>query len=215
MEIPNFPGVVSTSYCGSDFFSLFVAAVSFYNPKTIVEIGCQQGGSAVALGAVMRSDAKLWLYDKFDSEYDLYPHGSTQSSLSATEENIRRAGLDGRVYVTKLDAYDVWRQHPTGVDIVHIDIGNTLETVSRILPHWLSLARQAILLEGGVHNRWQRENSYSLYTSHLDSALSSTDWRYVVFCRGSHYALTLLTRRPFCQCPDCCVESLSEGEKNG
>lgn len=197
MKNHNLPEIVSTSYCSSDFESIFRAVVCFYEPRIVAEIGSQQGGSAIALGRDMPSDSDLYLYDKFETVYDLYPHGPTRVNKELLLQNLERAQVPPRIHIEKEDVRNVAARHPEGVDILHVDIGNTFQTVSEYLAPWLSLTRRAILLEGGVHNRWQRENGHQPYLPFLDTVCQPPSrWRYVVFCKDDHYALTLLTCNP-------------------
>jgi len=187
--------VKSTSYGVFDFEAIFIALAKFYNPKVAVEVGTQQGGSAIALGRGMESGSKLFVYDKFDDSYDYPPHGPTWASMNVTKRNLDEAKLNCDVEVRKGDVFEVHENHKS-IDVLHLDTGNQYDLLTDLLPLWLPKVTSAVILEGGIENRWQRDHGYKPYRPILDEPLVADEWDHVTFCRDDHYAMTLLTRIP-------------------
>lgn len=184
--------LLSTSYRGADFFSVFRSLTNFYEAESAIEIGVQQGGSAIAIGQGMKKGT-LYLYDKFADAYDYFPHGPTHADMVKLEENMTNANLLCDIKIEKSDAYDVYKLHDS-IDIIHLDIGNTYPILQKLLPPWLEKTKYIIFLEGGISNKWQRDYGYENYRPLLEEPLIKDNWDHVTIHRNNHNSLTILTR---------------------
>lgn len=183
----------STSYVGSSFFDVFTSITRFYDCKKGIEVGCQQGGSAIAIAKGLPSDGYMYVYDKFADKYDMPPYGPTHASREKTLKNMEEANLSCQFSVEIADAYELDKLHEE-TDCIHIDIGNTYPILQKLLPPWLEKTKHVIFLEGGIPNKWQRDYGYVCYRPLLEEPLVKDHWDHITLHRNDHNSLTILTR---------------------
>lgn len=188
--------IFTTAYKKEGFHDIITSIVKLYNPKVAVEIGVQQGSSAISIGRGMTEESTLYLYDRFTEKYSDPPYKSTGADQSVTIQNLIEADLKCQWVVLVQDAYRAHERHQKGVDLLHLDISNTAKSIGTILPKWLPLVSSVILLEGGITNNWMREYSdLKPYWPLLECFWIQEDWTYITLTADNHYALTVLTRK--------------------
>lgn len=185
--------IFSTSYHGSGFKELFTALVKLYNPETIVDLGTQQGRSAIWMAKAMKN-GHLYTYDTFQKRYSYPPHGKTWSSFSSTKINIANAKLTDKITIRRKNALQAYKDFDK-VDILHSDFGNFYDTVLTILKQWHNKVNKLIILEGGIYNKWQRESNFKPFAKVLDMKFVAKDYDHVVINKDDHYSVTLLVRK--------------------
>ena len=174
-----------------EFLTSFVELIA---PITAVDIGTQQGSSAILIGKAMGSGTQLFTYDLFEPNYQQPPHKPTHADQEAALLNIQRARLVCKVHLVKADAAWAATQHQQ-IDLLHLDICNHLTTMQALLPLFVPKVTRAIVLEGGVHNKWQREYGYSSYRPWLDADPLFAGWDKLTVPFNEHNAVTLLVKR--------------------
>ncbi len=142
-----------SSYLQNNFGEVFGAIIDGFKPKLCVELGVLDGYSAIAIGQALKkigAGGTLKAYDLFEAYQ--YKHGSQE----AVEWAIAAAGLMEVVSLEKADAYNVasW-YHSCSVDLLHVDISNTGETIDMIMEQWddKMVVGGIILFEGGSEER--------------------------------------------------------------
>jgi hypothetical protein len=178
-----------------DFITNLVACI---DPVVALEIGTQQGNSAIAIARGMRSGI-LYTCDLFEETYRVEPHGPTHANYAVTVQNLMKADLKVPVEVivgnhsvgmkTAMDRGDI--------DLVHIDVCNHLTSVAVILGDLLAANQptKCVLLEGGIHNKWQKTCGFDSYRPFLESQEISSRWTWSTIPFNSHNAITVMTSR--------------------
>lgn len=190
--------VFTSSYveqCQRDLITNLVACV---NPIVALEIGTQQGNSAIAIARGMKSGI-LYTCDLFEETYRAEPHGPTHASYAVAVQNIKEADLKVLVEV-------VIGNHSAGIrsamahgniDLVHIDVCNHLTSVAVILGDLLAANQPArcVLLEGGIHNKWQKACGFDSYRPFLETQEVFSGWTWSTIPFNGHNAITVMTSR--------------------
>jgi hypothetical protein len=187
--------ITTTKYEENGFADIIRGLVKVYDPGLVVELGTQQGASAIILGRYM-THGQLWTYDTYMSDYEKPPYAQTQSSFEAAKHYIHWAGLDDRINVCFGDAYVVHFKFEE-VDMLHIDLCNHYDNISAILPHWRYRVNKCIILEGGGYNKWQREHGFKPFTDYLYRHYITDNYDVVIIKKNEDYAITILTRKPY------------------
>ena len=186
--------IVSTSYRTEGFDELITAIIRIVNPDMVVELGTQQGKSAIAIARGLREGQRLYTYDLYEETYRNPPYAPTRADYKQAEINIEEAGLASRVTSVRMDAFvvhDAFHQ----VDVLHMDIGNHYDNVLRILKQWHKRVAKLILIEGGVHNRWQKEHGFEPFTAILEMSFIEDNYDYCIVHGEDDHAMTILTRK--------------------
>jgi hypothetical protein len=183
----------TSKYEENGFADILRGLVRVYDPGMVVELGTQQGASAIILAQAM-THGQLWTFDSYLTEYDKPPYARTLASFAATKFNIKQAGLESRINVCYGDAYIAHLEFEE-VDILHIDLCNHYDNLSVILPHWRYRVRQAIILEGGGYNKWQREHNFKPFYPLLQRHYVTDFFTPIVIKKNEDYALTILVRK--------------------
>lgn len=183
--------ITTSKYEENGFADIIRGLVKVYDPKIIVELGTQQGASAIILGRHM-TQGKLWTFDTYLDDYDKPPYAHTQASFEAAKHYVHWAGLDHRINVCCGDAYGVHFDFEE-VDILHIDLCNHYDNMSVILPHWRYRVKNCIILEGGGYNKWQREHGFKPFFPLLRRHFVTDNFDVSIIKKNEDYALTILT----------------------
>jgi predicted O-methyltransferase YrrM len=146
-----------SSYIENDYSNIFSTTVVAYRCTKIVELGILDGYSLIALAGGMRSMHMTYGVQGHIDAYDLFndyqfKHGNMQEVKTKLEENC----LNEYVSVFQGDAYQVHDKYKNEeINLLHVDISNTGETVRRIMELWhLKIAKGGIILfEGGSIER--------------------------------------------------------------
>lgn len=185
--------IFSTSYKGRGFRELISGLVKIYEPKTIVELGTQQGSSAILMAKAMEK-GHLYAYDLFQERYSKPPYNLTKSNLIKTKKNIAANKLTNKITIRRKDALLAYRDFKK-IDMLHMDIGNYYETVYSVLSKWHNKVNKLIILEGGVFNRWQRKCGFRPFNKVLETPFIKNNYDKVVIQKDDHYAITILIRK--------------------
>ena len=186
--------ILSTSYKGDGFKEIITGIVKLFNPKIVVELGTQQGSSAILIGQALSDEAKLYTYDLFNETYDKPPYSRTSADLKATQKNILINNLTDKVVVRQRDALRAHKDFST-IDILHVDLCNHLQNVQEVLIHWHDKVNKAIILEGGVFNKWQREKDFAPFNRVLEMEMVKSKYDVLILKKNEDYAITLLIRK--------------------
>jgi len=176
----------STSY-NAEQRSFITSLVRVLNPSYALEFGTQQGSSAIAIGKGMQKGSKLVTYDLFSPQYDKPPYSDTHASQELAFNNIAAAGLECDTEIRKGDQGDWFSSNKRGIDLLHIDICNHYDNVARIIGTLEGWINGVILLEGGIHNNWQKEHGFAPFTLLLSS------WQYITIPFNDHNAITIVS----------------------
>jgi len=182
--------------CQRDLITSLVACV---NPVVALEIGTQQGNSAIAIAKGMSNGSRLYTCDLFEETYRAEPHGPTHANYAAAVQNLKEAALGVPVEV-------LVGNHNTGmkaalahgdIDLVHIDVCNHLTSVAVILGDLLAVSQptKCVILEGGIHNKWQKSCGFDSYRTFLETPEVSAGWTWSTIPFNSHNAITVMTSR--------------------
>lgn len=187
--------VFSSSYKSDELRSLIRSFTRAIDPVVAVEIGTQQGSSAINIAKGMKENTCLFTYDLFDEKYASPPYYDTHALKEVAEENIRlQKDIRATVHVKRGSAEDAASEH-LQIDLLHIDICNCLENMKPILPLFASKVNRGIILEGGIYNNWQKKHNYNNYKPFLSEPVVSDLWNHITVPHDEHYAVTLLTRK--------------------
>lgn len=143
--------MIESSYKENNFGEVFDAIVRAFQPKTIVELGVLNGYSTFFMAKALARNGRgtLRAYDLFE-DYP-YKHGSFQE----VSERFKDFEF---CEIIKKDAFTVHEEYSAGpVDLLHVDLSNTGETVDFIMEHWDEkiVYGGIILFEGGTVDRDQ------------------------------------------------------------
>lgn len=145
-----------SSYIENNYGEVFQAIMRGFNPRVCVELGVLDGYSAAAIASTLKEmgQGHLDAYDLFE-DYQ-YKHGNHR----VVQELLDSKGLRDFVTLIQADAYTVCDcYHPGTVDLLHVDISNTGDTLNKIMEQWDPKMVQGgiILFEGGTVERDQVE----------------------------------------------------------
>lgn len=192
--------VFSTSYSHPGMADLLSSVVRSVRAKTVLEIGAQQGKSAIALGRGLDPDGTVYSYDLFEQKYRIPPHGNTHSDQDVVISNFEQARkvLDvcGNL-VSRVGSYphalaDLADEE---IDVLHVDICNHLDSLKPVLDSLLPVTKYAVLLEGGRENSWQKENGFKSFAPLLETPEIERDWESFVIPFTNNNAITVMLRR--------------------
>lgn len=187
--------IFTTSYENPELLTWLVKGL---NAKTIVEVGSQQGNSTVALGRGLGEGSRLVTVDRFDEKYDAPPHLETHARKDAVEANLKNANLKCNFEVIKGDGLEFlkhFQNQNDHMDVFHCDICNHYDNLKPILEVAVQLNPNMILLEGGIHNKWQQKYDFKSYAPMLEEPWLKDFYTYVTIPFNEHNAITVLTKR--------------------
>lgn len=192
--------IFSTSYKTDESINFLTSFVSLVKPTTVVEIGCQQGRSTIALAKGLSSEAKMFTFDLFEKKYSSPPYGETFANEEIVKHNLIDAQLDQIVSVFQGDHLKALEIIPSTIDMLHVDICNHYDNLRPVLYDILSRIeiKKAILLEGGIFNQWQQKCGFKSYSSLLREQFIALRWNYITIPFAScsvHNAITICTPR--------------------
>jgi len=187
--------MITTSKYEENGFDLILSGlIKVYNPRDIVELGTQQGASAIILAQALSDEGHVFTHDLFLSNYDKPPYSDTHADLYAALDNISAAGLSNKITVIECEASlvaDEWDE----VDILHIDLCNHYDNVRPLLHQWYKKVNQLILLEGGGFNKWQKANAFIPFSHALYDLCVQDYYHSIILKKNEDYALTILIRK--------------------
>lgn len=184
--------ITTSKYEENGFADIISGLVKVYNPQVVVELGTQQGASAIIMGKALK-DGHLYTYDLFADQYPSPPYANTFADMEATLSNIEKAGLQDKVHVRKADALTVYKIFED-VDILHIDLCNHYMNIEPLLIQWRYKVNKCMILEGGGYNKWQREHYFQPFCPLLSKHFVTDNYHASVIKKDEDYALTILTR---------------------
>lgn len=167
----------STSYT-KEGHQLLYSLILYKRPNVVLELGTQQGGSALTIGRALRdlnrADKglrRLYTYDLFQPQYALPPYGPTHSNKEDATANIKKHHLSKVVQIKQGSIFEAKTNgHLEQADIIHIDICNCYENIrdlflnSQVKKEDIVNSKALIIFEGGVNNHWQKEIGTSSFT---------------------------------------------------
>lgn len=171
----------TTSYKSPGMGELITALVRTVGAKTAIELGTQQGHSAVLLA---KGGASVKTYDLFEEKYQKEPFKETHADFKEAIKNTVMYDIS----VHKMDVNEV---KPVECDVLHIDLCNHAGNVMPLLKKWKDKVSKMIILEGGIHNEWQRKYGFMPYQNEL---YRLDKWGATTFKGKYPYAVTVLTR---------------------
>jgi catechol 2,3-dioxygenase-like lactoylglutathione lyase family enzyme/flavodoxin len=187
--------IFSTSYRDEIFEGLLTTFIRIVNPKTVVELGVQQGKSAIQIAKGLGKDSKLYAYDLFQEKYSLPPYSQTHANFEETLRNLSNTYVNDKVVVLFYDAFQTHLLHDK-VDVLHIDLCNHYDNVKKILELWSDKVTKMILIEGGYENHWHRKYGFKAFTPVLDESFIKDNYHVNIICSDNkNYALTVLIRK--------------------
>ena len=147
---------LESSYKQNDLGTVFYDLVEAHRPGLVVEVGVYQGYSALhSLAAMKANNRGMWLgFDLFDD----YEHkhcsiaeawGNIQAAGFADIANLMKAGL------TEVPDIIARMFGPQSIDILHVDVSNTGDTVEFVTDKFYDLLKPDgfIIFEGGSRER--------------------------------------------------------------
>jgi hypothetical protein len=184
----------TTLYEEHGFGEIITGLVRVYQPRTIIDLGTQQGVSAILLARYLKSPGLVYTYDLFQTHYNEPPYAKTHACFDTAVQNIKEKGMDDRIVVVKEDAYDA-QIHHHDVDLLHVDLCNHYGNVHKVLKRWYKKVNKIILLEGGGHNDWQKKYGFQPFYGILEEPWIISRYNSIVFKKDDHRALTVMIRR--------------------
>lgn len=185
--------IFSTSYQPDvcDFITTFVRVV---NPGSVIEIGAQQGRSAVAITKGMTEGSTFDTFDLFEDSYRGPPYLPTHASKVLVKRNLCYADVRCQWGVWQGDHKLALEKVTTPIDFLHLDICNHKENVEPILRDFHKLVMKAMVLEGGIYNRWQKEYNYKPWHLLLKEKWLE-DWSHITLSFNNHNAITIMVKK--------------------
>lgn len=169
----------TTSYKSPGMEELLTYLPMSVGAKKIVELGTQQGHSAILLA---KSGAHVDTYDSYDEKYSNYPFKDTHADIDKALKNTAK-------YDIHVFKGDVQLLKPKICDVLHIDICNHEDNIKSIVFNWANKVKKMIILEGGALNKWQKKYGFNPYYPY-----NYTDWTSVIIEGKKGYAMTVMTR---------------------
>src|SRR3990167_1795033 len=143
-----------SSYIQNNYGEVLMAIVDAFRPARCVELGVLDGYSTFHIAKMLKKIGHGHL-DAFDIFEDCpWKHSNFEDVRNRFQE------YSDIVTINKSDAFEVHKLFAFGcVDFLHVDIGNTGETVQKIIGQWDEKMVQGgvILFEGGSEERDQVE----------------------------------------------------------
>ncbi len=138
-----------SSYTENNYGEVFRAIVDAFKPRRCVELGVLDGYSTGYIAQKLKEigDGELHAYDLFEGYQ--YKHSNFKDIQERFSEytNLR---------ITQMNAFEVAKLYnPGAVDLLHVDLSNTGDTVKKIMDQWDEKMVQGgvILFEGGTTER--------------------------------------------------------------
>lgn len=167
---------IESSYQSNNLGETLYNTVLELQPNKIVEFGCLYGYSTVSMALALKELGRglIYCYDLWDE----YPY--KHSTLDITKENIKKYGVEDYVVFGKND-YFKWLKNPEQFDLMHLDISNTGDVISKtydaLLPQLTS--GSTILFEGGSEERDNIEWMKKYNATPINSAKIKTNYEVI------------------------------------
>lgn len=189
--------VLTTSYSWPGATDLIASFTKVLQPKVVVEIGTQQGFSAISICKGLDEDALFYTFDLFEDTYPSPPYASTFASQEKAISNMKAANLSCSWMVQKGSYKEVIQLVPKPIDLLHVDICNHYHNLFPILEELAPHIRKGMILEGGMKpNRWQEKYSFTPWYTILQLNQHSSYWNTIPIPLGKdHNAVTLCVRK--------------------
>lgn len=149
-----------SSYIQNNYGEVFEAIIQAHRPRLSVELGILDGYSTLHIAKGLKyvnEGGRLEAYDLF--ERYKYKHSKLKDVEKMFEEEMCGI-LNGNIKLACEDAFEVHEKYyPGSVDLLHVDLSNTGETIRKIMLQWDSKLSYGslILFEGGTEERDQVE----------------------------------------------------------
>ena len=154
---------------------LITNLVKTVQAKTAIELGTQQGHSAILLA---KGGARVRTYDLFEEKYPKPPHKATHANYMKALENTFK-------YDIHIGIKDVFKVKPVNCDILHIDICNHKHNVNKLVRNWFPKVSKLIILEGGILNKWQKKYGFKPFIPKM---------KHIILKGENGYAITIITK---------------------
>ena len=144
-----------SSYAINKYGEVFEAIVDAFKPINAVELGVLYGYSTFYIAKAMKKNGRgqITSYDLFED----YPYRHANY-----EDIVNFFRHCPQVTIKKADAFEVAKDYPPlSIDLLHVDLSNTGETVKKVMDIWGYKIMQGgiILFEGGTeesdHVEWR------------------------------------------------------------
>ena len=185
--------IFTTSYKDKGLQDIIRGLVGLYQPKIAVDLGTQQGASAILIANAMPDDGHLDTYDLFLDDYCEPPYLPTHADLENTRYNIDALGLRYKINIRIKDAI-LSHNDFNYADLLHIDICNHYDNVKPILQNWCTKVGQMIILEGGRHNHWQHQYEFKPFYPILTEPWIELKYHSIIFSKNENEAVTIMMR---------------------
>lgn len=188
--------IFSTSYPRKEMVDTIFSICKIVNPFLAVELGSQQGRSSVIIASAMKSNSTLYCFDAFLPKFPLPPYAETHSDKDLLIQNINKARslnflkCNIEVEAKKAEEVAVLFQNKR-IDFLHIDIGNHYDNIKIVLPQFLPLVNNCILLDGGVYSRWMRNPNFP-FKPYKDLLNNFPEWKNRTIVWDDNYAITFM-----------------------
>src|SRR3990167_287832 len=135
---------LQSSYSQNNYGEVFEAIVDAFKPVNVVELGVLHGYSTSYILKALKKNGRgtIKAYDLFED----YPYNHSR------QEDVVNFFEGQPVEFYKKDAFTVYEEFNNNtVDLLHVDLSNTGETVKKIMEQWDAKMVQGgvILFEGG------------------------------------------------------------------
>lgn len=136
-----------SSYSQNNFGEVFSAIIDAFKPINVVELGVLHGYSTLHMAQAIKKNGRgiINAYDLFED----YPY--KHSNYEQVKDSLKECD---NIILHKQDAWQAHLKH-VAVDLLHVDLSNTGETVKKIIDLWDGNIIQGgvILFEGGTEER--------------------------------------------------------------
>lgn len=141
--------MIASSYLENNYGEVFKAIVDSFKPANCVELGVLNGYSAFWIATALKKNGRgvLNIYDLFE-DYEF--------NHSKMDDIVHFFSHCPMVNVHRKNAYEVHEGYPDrSVDLLHVDLSNTGDTVKLIMELWNEkmVYGGIILFEGGTEER--------------------------------------------------------------
>ena len=186
----------TTSYRSKAAQDLITNLVRVVDPQRAVEIGTQQGHSALLICKGMSKNSTFSTYDLFEDSYQgppyLQTHANKEIACQYLSEENPNCFWSVFVGDHKTALEHLGAENP--IDLLHVDICNHKENLRPILFDMHKKVTNMILLEGGHYNHWHKKYGYKPYTTMLYESWLD-EWNHATLQINETDALTIMTRR--------------------
>jgi predicted O-methyltransferase YrrM len=163
---------IESSYKENNIGKTIYDTVLKLKPNKVIEFGCLYGYSTVAIGTALKQLGKgqLICYDLWE-DYK-YKH----STIKQTIQNVDKYKVSQYVKFIKMD-FNQWINNPEPFDLMHLDISNTGDTISKIYD---AVPKGSIVMfEGGSEERDNIEWMIKYHASPITSIKNKVNYKII------------------------------------